>query len=114
MSWLEPAPAPEKVGSVRQADRADSASTRPSKMPRRDTIEVDRRWLVPPLPSIQEERGKSSGGRRKQPPPLPPTVEAKPKGRLAPPIPREEESVDAEAPRSNRRGGRPSKRPPRT
>jgi hypothetical protein len=109
MAWLEQVPPTEPPRSAKPSERA---SSRPSKVPRRDTIEVDRRWLVPPLPALPTEPATPTGAGRKQPPPLPPAAVAKPRAKLPPPIPRVDESVEGEAPRSQSRSGRTSKRPP--
>jgi hypothetical protein len=93
-------------------------STLPSnvtRVPRRDTIEVDSRWIVPPLPS--EAHGKAQdkvAQPRKSPPPLPAPLVAKPRGKLPPPLPREDdESADEESPKATKRSPSTSKRPPR-
>jgi hypothetical protein len=80
-------------------------------VPRHDTIDVDSRWLIPPLP--KEGPGKATEESRKQPPPLPAVVIAvKPRGKLPPPLPREDDSAAAPAPKSPKRGARTSRRPP--
>jgi hypothetical protein len=83
---------------------------RPSKIPSHDTIEVDSRWLIPPLP--KESYGKTGEQSRREVP-LAPVIASKPRGKLPPPLPREDDdSGEAVAQRSPKRGSRTSRRPP--
>jgi hypothetical protein len=91
---------------------------------RRNTIEVDTSWLIraepPPLPSGPKRREtievevdwllKSKDSERPAPV-MPKGMAAKPRGKLPPPLPREE---PADSPAGEpTRGSRPSARPPR-
>jgi hypothetical protein len=85
---------------------------RPSKMPRHDTIEVDSRWLIPPLP--KESHVRTGEQPRREAPLLPiPIIASKPRGKLPPPLPREDDdSGEAVAQKLPKRGSRTSRRPP--
>jgi hypothetical protein len=89
-----------------------SVSSQPT-MPRHDTIEVDSKWLIPPV--TKKWRRKTSDEPR-EPLPLPSSIAVKPRGKLPPPLPREDEdeSTDAAAPKTPKSGGRTSRRPPST
>ncbi len=75
-SWLEKLPEDERP--KRRVSRTPP-STRDS------TIPVQSGWLVPPLPGEVPPAERDAS----KPPPLPST--AKPKGKLPPPLPREED-----------------------
>ncbi len=93
-AWLEEAKQP---ASARPKTRRP-----PPGAPRRDTIEVDRRWLIPPLPAVAIDDP------RQQPPPIPAALATKPRGKLPPPLPRDDANEDP----APRRTPRESKRPP--
>jgi hypothetical protein len=68
------------------------------------TIDVDRTWLLPTLPEegVAKKREESRTALL-----LPPVLVAKPRGKLPPPIPREEsDSADAGPPQPSRWDGR--------
>jgi hypothetical protein len=82
MAWLEKLPEEEKPAN-RRAPRAPPP--RPAKAGKHDTIPVESEWLLPPLP-----KDAPTGDKPPKPPPLP-SVAVKPKGRLPPPLPREDD-----------------------
>jgi hypothetical protein len=102
----------------------------PSKAPvRRNTIEVDTSWLIrgepPPLPSAGPKRRETIeveadwllGSSDAEPPApvVPKGIAAKPRGKLPPPLPREEpaDSPPSERKKGSRESARPSRRRPR-
>jgi hypothetical protein len=89
-----------------------SVSSQPT-IPRHDTIEVDSKWLIPPV--AKKWRRKTSPEPR-EPLPLPSSIAVKPRGKLPPPLPREDEdeTTDAAAPKTLKSGVRSSRRPPST
>jgi hypothetical protein len=106
MAWLEELPEEQKHPPRKRSKRPPPLP-RPSKPPRRDTIEVKSEWLIPPLPE-----GHAAGGK----PAAPAThgTVAKPRGKLPPPLPREEpESSGDHKKHKSKKPPRPSKRPPR-
>jgi hypothetical protein len=107
-AWIEELPEEPKA-AARKRGKGPPPLPRRSRPPRRDTIEVKSEWLMPPLPEGHEAGGK----------PVKPTTHtttgAKPRGKLPPPLPREEpESAGGHGHGKSKRPPRPSKRPPRS
>jgi hypothetical protein len=110
-SSAEPAPAPpapQRKPAGKWVKRGPPPPAGPSKPVRHNTIEVNSRWLIPSIPEIAlPTRGEPA----LQPLPVPANLAVKPRGKLPPPLPREDhESAPTDPPR---RGERTSKRPPR-
>jgi hypothetical protein len=97
MSWLEKLPEEERPR--RKGDRgAPPPLPAGVARPKNNTIPVQSRWLVPPIP--KDEVGKEAGERPRRPhqeppapesKPVPASVAAKPRGKLPPPLPREDQ-----------------------
>ncbi len=144
MSWLEevlpeaPAPPSARKRSKRPpplpAGHAAPAPARPSKPPKHKTIEVKAEWLMPPLPEAAtsgtakhagERHGhdkhahdtRAHGEEKHRPPQTPHAAVPKPRGKLPPPLPREEPSPASASDRkrtSKRPAARETARPPRS
>jgi hypothetical protein len=86
-AWLDQLSEDEKPRSKRSRSGAPPtpASTPPSRKPDRNTIPVQSRWLIPPVP----KEGKASQPPARPPPP-PAATAVKPRGKLPPPLPRED------------------------
>lgn len=79
--------------------------------PRHDTIDVDSKWLIAPVAKKWRRKGTDEPAK---PLPLPSAIAVKPRGKLPPPLPREDdESTDA-APKAPKGNGPTSRRPPPT
>ncbi len=91
--------------------KRDDAVTLPRVKAPHPTIEVDSRWLIPSIPEMKPVKAREAQPRPQTPPA---SLAVKPKGKLPPPIPRDDrDDRPVDAGRSPRGGGRTSKRPPR-
>jgi hypothetical protein len=103
-----PPPAPQRKPAGKWVKRGTPPLAGTSKPARHSTIEVNSRWLIPSIPEIAIPKRSEPP---RQPLPLPATLAVKPRGKLPPPLPREDrESAPTDPPK---RGERTSKRPPR-
>jgi hypothetical protein len=97
VEWLGPLLGKPSTPSKRVKKVSPRILTRPSKGPRRDTIDVDSQWLIRTAPRERNAREE----RRKQLP-FPSILVVKPRGQLPPSIPREDPesaSIDSSASR---------------
>jgi hypothetical protein len=84
LQWLDRHLEADKLSSKPARKGPPPLPTR-SPIPLGDTIEVDSRWLLPPLP--RGGPGNANGAPRK-PPSLPLPIGVKAGGKLPPPLPR--------------------------
>jgi hypothetical protein len=87
-SWLDQLSEEERPRSKRSHPApppSKRASTPPASKESDETIDVDSAWLIPPVPALP---GKVSKPPR--PPPPPAVIAVKPRGKLPPPLPRDD------------------------